>query len=269
MESIRATTQDDEIVKQVLSRLDEGDSREVIAATMGYQNHKSLDQYLRRRHYTWDAIQGTYVPSRNHPDYREDPERYDDPATRARQVVEYLRHGSMRVKDVARVMRFADHRELSRYMNSQGYIWNTEVNNYSRPRDPLLVPTGAASGGEDQAATPPHGAPTAATGARQAFVPRADVEHYLPLLQMLDENQSRLTAILDGERTRDEQQLPRYTLRGVKSPCSFYMVKGLHTMVKDFADERNVKLTEVVEAALIEFLQRHGYSEQLKCLFGT
>lgn len=155
-------------------------------------------------------------------------------------------------------------------MAHAGYVWNSEVGNYSKPRDPQPVAPAAlhAVGHTAPAAHGPVGH-VPSGGEPHAALSRTSVERYLPLLQLLHENQSRLTAILEDERTRSEQQPPRYTVRGVKSPCSFYMVKCLNAMAKDFAEERNVKLTEVVEAALVEFMERHGYAEQLKCLLGS
>ncbi|NBJ15558.1 MAG: hypothetical protein FNP40_08260 [Dehalobacter sp. 4CP] len=53
----------DRQINQILKMLEEGIDRADIAEKLGYQNHASLDNYMRRRNFSWDTRQKKFVPA--------------------------------------------------------------------------------------------------------------------------------------------------------------------------------------------------------------
>ena len=53
----------DRQVDKILGMLEDGTDRVEIAEKLGYKNPMSLDNYMRRRNFSWDSRQKNFVPA--------------------------------------------------------------------------------------------------------------------------------------------------------------------------------------------------------------
>lgn len=113
-----------EQTRQILDLLAEGLTREEVANRLGYKNHKSLDQFMRRRGYTWNPAQGTYLQRGE-----KKTGRYQT-TSRALEVIAQFQKSNADAKEIAKRLHFTNHYEMAKYMQARGYVWSSEAGNY-------------------------------------------------------------------------------------------------------------------------------------------
>jgi hypothetical protein len=233
----------------VLAGQAEGIDRSTLAVQLGYKNAGSLDVLMRRNGFRYKD--GEYVP-------KEDLAKPICPNAaipgKVGRVLAMIEEGKKDFTAIAQAAGFTDHRDLGRYMASQGWSWSTEQETY--------VKADSSEGesklaGEFQLEV-------------QADVPRpsADGTHnvdgigpYLPLLDFLFENEGALRRLLSAES--DPGLIPRYTVPGVSSTKSFFMSTLLAQLITDFSEEKGIPPRAILEAALIDYLRQYGFGDRV------
>lgn len=248
----------DERVNEILRGLAAGKTREELAEEAGNSNWKSVDMYMRRRHFTWDSDRQTYVP-------KVEPMKQDimTDSSKAGHVISLLSKEGADVKTVAERLRFSDHRELAKYMNVKGYVWDADESNYvkqvgevaAKKEEPIdevseVVPKQAVNANPVNPMN---------TGTRE-------FDCFLPLLEMLEKHQERLLDLIVP--TAETGRLPRFVVPGVAKTKTVQMMNTLEQLVVDFSREKNISQRELFEVALIEFFRRYGYEQEVERLLG-
>jgi hypothetical protein len=110
----------DRQVDEILGLLEEGIEREEIAEKLGYKNPMSLDNYMRRRNFSWDSRQKMFVPA---------AERYSAKArdnilplhgtSKAALIISLFAQDEADAKDIAKQVGFETHTELAGYMKKK------------------------------------------------------------------------------------------------------------------------------------------------------
>lgn len=239
----------DEKVETILKGLAEGKTREQIAAEFGNSNWKSVDMYMRRRDYTWDSQKQTYVYELEVE--KAIPQMKD--TSKAGKVIYFLQQEDIDPKDVAIRLGFKNHRDMAEYMKVKGYEWHSEVNNYRKQ-------TGWVE--EQPASADTNGMSPVPTVPANYSLPQ-DLQHYLPLLQLLDEHKEQLAELL---RPVENAQIPRYLVPGVARTKTIQMMNTLHDLIADYCNEFNIQQRVLFEVALIEFFMKYGFKREVELM---
>ncbi|MGG3887329.1 hypothetical protein [Brevibacillus panacihumi] len=254
MEATRKTTMPayDDRVNKILSGLAAGQSRDQLAEDLGYKDYKGLNMYMNRQNYKWDPTRKNYFPANEKSDRQLD-EVAKAAEGRVARILSMLKKG-METKEIAKQLRFTDHREMAVYMKEKGYTWNDEEGTY--------VFTSV------QVEEPEQTIQENLSIGSQLLGPSIGLERYLPLLDLLDRHKERLLSTLLSEQLVADQ-IPRYIVRGVHVTKSVHMAYGLDQLVKEFSQETNVSQKEIFEVALIEFFKKYGYQKEIQTLVGA
>ena len=138
---------------------------------------------------------------------------------------------------------------MADYMKEKGYEWNVYKNNYVKIVGEL---------NEEEEEIPEAFTPT--TGEK---LPES-VEEYLPFIRFLYEKRDDVYQLLSG--TREDGKIPRYALPGMVRTKAIYMNDMIARLTAEFSREKNVTQREIVEAALVEYLQKYGYKVEIEAL---
>lgn len=174
-------------------------------------------------------------------------------------VLEQLGSGNKDFADVARRAGFRDRQDLTAYMKAQGWLWSSERETYiketSADGEEATEVGGRAPG--DKLVAPE----TSLEGQSELGDP--SLENFLPLLNFLQENQEQLEELLDLA-SLDTTQIPHYRYSsGVTVTKSVTMSTRLDQLIRDFSAEMGVTQRIIVEAALIQFMEKYGYAKQV------
>lgn len=90
------------------------------------------------------------------------------------------------------------------------------------------------------------------------------LERYGTILKLLDDNKSKLIELLNGQPKQGE--ISRYIIQGDVKTKSIKIVSTLERLMYDFCEVANLTQKEMLEVAIIEFLKKYGYKEELKPL---
>ena len=234
MDTNDKTNYDDPKIKTTLELLESGKTKQEIADHFGH-GWSGVDMYFRRKGFRWDGK--TFVPQTEKKSSAQEEAKHL--ATKAGQVIRQLNQAEKNIRQIARRNGFETVDELGEYMRSQGYHWNSEIENYEYNE---AVKT------EKRISSEHEGDGTDAMD-----------ESHMELLRFLAMNRERLEVLL-GEA---HETLPRYRFRGAKANKTLAFPTSLMTLLSDFSNEFNVTQRDVVEVALAEFFKKHGYAEQL------
>jgi hypothetical protein len=249
--------------KYILKNLMEGKTRDMIAAQLSHKSYRTLDMYMRRHGYTWDSSKQIYIKK---PDGEIPPSYYDPSATHKVQRILSLFQAGIDPREVAKRVGMKDHRTVANYMKSKGYMWITEKQNYillkgeQKQQDPdIELKTNLQTTVEKN------------TQEENLFdlsqLPSTErLERLLPMLEMMDRNKEKLAELLSISETG---KIPRYVVGGVTITKSICMSHPLAQLVKEFSKEKNISQREIFEVAVIEFLKKYGYEQEVTTLFTT
>ena len=249
----------DRQVEKILEGLGEGKGREEVAKGLGYKNPVSMDNYMRRRNFSWDSKSGKFVPA---------SERYGlakvtpfvDTSTKAGAIINSFAIGKSDSKEIAKKHGFAGHRELASYMSSKSYVWNVEQGNYIKSEKQITVKSVNTEAMEPLDYLTESPTPDKYQG---GIVPE-ELLQYLPLLRMLDESHDKLKLLL--EVPNDTGQIPRYSIPGNFACKTVHMAISLDQMVKEFSKEKNISQKDLFEVALLEFFRKYGFVSEVEHL---
>lgn len=257
----------DERANAILRGLVEGKTRDELAKELGYKNYKTLDIYMRRKNFKWDRDKQNYVPAYSRVD-KQDMDLALLRSSKVATVISLFQKEGADAKTIAKRLGFADHRELANYMRAKGYRWSSEQGNYTRVygqlqeeaegRPEAVEELQDSHGGDEAVNTSP--AP------RLSRADTAQLERYLPLLEMLERNKDRLIdLIVPGA---ESGKVPRYAVPGIFVTKSVHMTNTLDSLVREYSKEKNISQRDIFAVALIEFFRRYGYEREIETLLG-
>jgi hypothetical protein len=247
----------DDKVNKILELLAEGLTREEVAEKYRYSSHRSLNGYMKRKNFTWDKQQGTYVPIGEVKKLVN--LNVDFPTDRVRQVVMELAKEGASAKEVAIKVGFENHLEMASYMKAKGFEWSQELGNYICTE--TTSPTLNKESSNDTA-----GNGNNAMDEKHLPIGNGSLDEYIPLLEWLAENKAAIQNLLGA--STPQGKIPRFTLPGQFITKSVHMTTALDQMVRDFSREKNIVQREIFEVALIEFFQKYGYAKEVEYLIG-
>lgn len=233
----------DRQVDKILGMLEDGTDRVEIAEKLGYKNPMSLDNYMRRRNFSWDSRQKNFVPA---------AERYSGKGrdnliqlhgtSKAALIISLFSQEGSDAKDIARQVGFDAHTEMASYMKRKGYEWNSLKGNYIKMSTDKLQQSGShAQLGENDSMA-------------------EMLENILPLLKNIQKTGQQSSQVISEET----QSLPRYQIKGMYGTKAMRMANVLDELIRGYSKERNISQREIIEVALIEFFQKYGYRDQVE-----
>lgn len=214
--------------QSINQQLATGLTREDLAFEYGHKSFKSIDMYMRRHGYVWDAEIGLYTLA---PTFQPPEKPVSASVKKIRQILQYFEDG-MDPKAIAKLLGFASHTGMAEFMKEKLYFWNSDIQNYE------------LRGGEI-----PQDQPTDDTDPDNDFV------------EKLARNRDKITEILAGD-ARPEP--PRYFIPGTRMPKSIHMSSTLNELLKTFCDENGTNQREFFDIAIIETLKKYGYAAEVK-----
>lgn len=83
------------------------------------------------------------------------------------------------------------------------------------------------------------------------------------LLEYVLENEEKLRILLSG----DQNVSPLvYPIKGKRSTKTVFIAEKLQCLVNEFCIEKELKIGDVIEHALIQYLNQNGYSSKLESI---
>ena len=255
----------DQRVNDTLAGLLSGETREALAESFNLANWKSLDIYMRRKGFVWDSHNQTYIPATTRVDTILEELDTGNPVKADMIIRRFEEMGDdSDPRAIATEFGFSDHRAMGEYMESKQLFWDSETNNYDvmfggDTNDPM-----AEMGDLDNTTLPP----VKKNQSKSSMFTDdglAELEVYLPLLEMLLQNKDRLITLL---MPQSDGTVPKYAVPGTTKTQSIYMSELLGRLMKEFCESKNLKQRDVVEGALVEYFKRYGYQREVDKLLG-
>lgn len=241
----------DRQANQILEMLEQGMSKSDIAKTLGYNNPLSIDNYMRRRNFSWDSRERNFVPA---------AERYSAKAknnitpfrgtSKADVIISLFDQGELNVKEIARQVGFETNKEMTKFMKNKGYLWDPIEGNYVQG-----LTTGVM--------LEPSANPTSQTSTNATIT--EVLQNLIPLLQGNSSNH-QVSITKEHLETDEPPRLPRYTVSGQYTTKGMRMAIALDEMTRKFSAERYLSQREILEIALIEFFKKYGYRTEVEKL---
>ncbi len=213
----------------IISRLNNGESRQEIFKTLGYKTVGSMNTYMYRKNYRWDNKQGNYY------DPEERKRLLKDKDYKIQLIISKFAVDYVKPLDIALEVGFKDHISLSKFMKNNGYIWSNKLRNYISEREKEKLENPKESG--------------------------QDVREFLPLLRYISSNFDKLEEFLSFN---PDMNLPRYLVEGIRTTKTIQISHLLSEMVTDYSYTKNISQKEIFEIALIEFLKKYGYKKEIE-----
>ncbi|ANS76116.1 hypothetical protein AWM70_17265 [Paenibacillus yonginensis] len=255
-------------VKEILKGLSQKIPRDQLAQQFGHKNYKTLDIYMRRKNFTWDQTNRTYVPKVTGSQAKEKVM----PTSKAGIVVEMMKEPDYDIERICSAVGFRDNRQLAEYMTSKGYTWSSADRTYKKEFGRVEQHNGPEGKEREVLIEEPTEtsrasmAPPVPVQWTDSQDPVTFIQQYEPLLQWLKANQSRISEMIEPTRA---DTLPRYILPGRATGKTIQMSDSLQDMAVTFCNERNIKQRELFEVALIEFFKKYGYHYEVANLMGS
>lgn len=250
----------EEKMKFVLDGLVSGVSREELAKSLGYGNWRGIDSLFRRRGYIFKN--GIYVQ----PQKEKTGELDLSTPNPIRIALRQLDVGERDLSTIAEKAGFKNRTDLANYMRGHGWIWDSEKGTYVVQKD---------SGPDNMSKTENYDELQLElvdnrSGDKERVDEQelgSDLNGYGPMLQFLEENLEKLEVLLASVGFG---RLPHYSFHtGNVITKSVSMSSNLDLLIRDFSADKGVSQRIILEAALIQFMQKHGYSKEVEMLLNV
>lgn len=163
---------------------------------------------------------------------------------------------------IARSLGFDSVVDMGTFMLEHGYKWSATARNYIIGDEDDIQSSAEVNAEEKKIS----GTPMQISG-KSGPIPTHDLSGFIPLLNMLNENQSRFYELIHGNQSSPEI-FPRYQIPGTNSTKSFQMNSVLNEILVEFCKRSNLTQKEFVEAAIIDYLRRFGEEQRLQTMLG-
>ena len=254
-----------ERVSQILEMLQAGQPRERIADQFGYSTWKSLDIYMRRHGFTWDSRRQIYTNAESEATFKKPtraPIAEDGDLTdvNPEEIIRLFSLGILDAREIAKKKGFSGHKEMAAYMLRRGYVWSSATSNYidSNPyQEKAGLNTCAVVQNNPQESYQLH------TVHSLSEVP-VD-QKYITLLEFLWQSRDKLIKLLESMNTKDKIRV--YTIPGQAKTKSIFLSDRLSDLMLTLCEEHSLSQKQGYEAALVEYLSKYGYRDQVEQLF--
>ncbi|WP_304459283.1 hypothetical protein [Alicyclobacillus sendaiensis] len=231
----------------VFRHLAEGKTRDEIAQMVGYKARRYLDQFMLRHGYQWSVERQTYVE-------RVTPKKKRRGQKVARVIEAFQAEPYGDPKRIAEALGFASAFEMAQYMQAHGYLWSNTARNYvaqDRTQD-----EGPPSEESDNARQ------VVSNESESASLPLGDA---LEILGMLVKHRAKLERLL-LHTEQGATDVPRYTIPGLSVVKSLHLSVELDRLLRAASQAWRMSQREILEAAVLEFLRKHGYDHVIQGL---
>ena len=238
----------DKKVRQILEMM-RCMTRDDVAKELKYKDWRGMDSYMRRKNFRYDSMNTEYVPATTKVEsIMKDPKSYAP--IKVVSIITAFEEPNADPKIIAKQAGFKDHKDMAEYMTGKGYEWNVHKNNY--------IKTVGEISEEKEDKTP-----EAFNRVEDEKLPEGMAE-YIPFIRFLYEKRDEIYQLISG--TKEDGKIPRYALPGLTRTKAIYMNDMIGRLAGEFSREKNVTQREIVEAALIEYLQKYGYKVEIEAL---
>ena len=221
-------------------------TRNEVAEKLNYKTWKSLDMYMRRKNFIYDSSQEQYVPVETRKKKEKEYNLRSAP-DKVRKVIEAFAKENPDPKEIAKQEGFSNHKEMAEYMKVKGFEWNVYRNNY-------IKITGFKENGID----------IELQERDDETIEESSVAEFIPFIKFLYDKREKVYQIIDG--VREDGMIPKYAIPGHSRSKAVYMSDKLANAVGDFSKEKNVTQREIMETALVEYLQKYGFKQEVEAL---
>lgn len=238
----------DDKVNTIIRGLTEGKTREELGQELGYKTYRSLDIYMTRKNWRWNSKIKNYEEDKSKITFEDKLNQVRTMGTSIGKIIELFASGIDDPMEVAKSTGFTSYREMAEHMKKNNYMWNNEKNNY-------VMKTGKVEDNSSEQNKDVSKEPIEALNG-------IDINQFLPLLRMLDNNKDKLI-----DKFNTEQQMlsiPTYLVPGITTVLSASMMSSLKLLVKEYSNEKHITQRQILEVALIEFFNKYGYSHRAK-----
>ena len=221
-------------------------TRDEIATELEYKSYKSLDMYMRRKNFVFDSETCRYIPKQTKAEKMKKDFKSHAPPKIANIINAFEEDADPKL--VAKQNGFKDHKEMARYMKNKGYEWNVYKNNYIKTVGKIdeKIANKVIEETTEAQDTP--------TG----------TDEYIHFMQFLYEKRDTIYQLISG--TKEDGKMPRYVVPGITRTKAIYMSDMVARLIAEFSQEKNITQREIAETALIEFLQKYGYKNEVEAL---
>ncbi|MDQ7093934.1 hypothetical protein REC12_10065 [Desulfosporosinus sp. PR] len=253
-----------ERVHQILKLLQAGQPREKIADQFGYSTWKSLDIYMRRHGFTWDSQRNIYTNAavENPPGELGNTNIADINAkptdVSPEEIVRLFSIGILDAKEIAKQTGFSGHKEMASYMRRRGYVWSSSSLNYFNANPPPEKP-GSADNSIKAEDIPQK--QLAEDSLKHSLAEAVSIDKYLSLLDFLWQSRNKLIKII--ESINDETKIQFYHIPGKAKTKSIFLSDSLSDLMMTLCEKHSLSQRQGYEAALVEYLSRYGFREQI------
>ena len=233
-----------EKIEKIQFLLASGNTRPQVAKQLGYTDVSCLYRYASSHDLKWSHEKKNYEATGNNGKPIEavkPPE--DNPTGKEANIISMLERG-IDGREIAKKLRFATYQAMADYMKNRGYVWSEFKNNYvKQPKEIKQQPKVEEPKVEKKPDTNSFG-------------------KYDEMLKMMYENIDRLKELFSVQN--EPETIPRYILSGHPVYKTIGIIDPLHNLIKEFCRERNMTQKELFEVAVIEFLKKYGYQNEVK-----
>lgn len=238
----RSYVEYDRRADEIYSLINNGMSREQVANRFNYDNIRSMDQLMRRRGYR--VVNNRYVKE-------EKQKVVCKISARTEKIMDALnkaiKNGEEPTDIEIRRWGFEDRQNLNSYLKEEGV-------NYD-PLNKIYYIVSKEEGNTESLNLQTH----VQTSPNLSGVPEK-VSDFLPFLRFLYDNKE----IFDN-MIKDNRELKPHIVN-IPGKCiqkTFHINRNLAYLINNFADENSMRYKQVVEAAVVEYLEKYGYFKQI------
>jgi hypothetical protein len=240
----------DDRVNFIIRSLAEGKTRDELAKEFNHSDYRSLDMYMRRRNFVWDAEEKNYKPAAT----RINKKKINSEVFHSGKVSKIIQAFSegKDPKTVASEFGFSDHKKLAEYMKNKGYEWSREEENYipKKGLENTVESKKDSSSLQEDAKESNHTKQQTAVSDQLLNIVKA-------LQEQLNITES---PIID--------KIPRYLVPGIAKTKSVQISHLLAQLIEDFSYDKNITQRQIFETAIIDFLYKYGYKHEVEALLG-
>jgi hypothetical protein len=238
-------------IEDIQYQLALGKTRPEVAQALGYKDVTALYHFASRNKLKWNTKKKNYDAIGNDGKPIEAVKSVTDyPTGKVANIISMFERG-MDGREIAKRLRFNSYQEMAEYMRLKGYVWNDSKGNYGIQPQVMEQGSKNISDYEDR-------------NIRQKVDEEDSFKstEYRDLFEMLLVNKDRLVELLSVSSSLST--LPRFQLVGRTNYKTIGIVDELDMIVKDFCEERHLSQKELFHIALIEFLKKYGYKNEVR-----
>jgi hypothetical protein len=225
----------------ILEQVSAGKTRDEISNELGHKSYRGHYKFMKEKGYKWSKEKGNFektatilTPS--------DILNFV-PTGIAGQVITAFQN-EKDSKIVASSTGFATSREMALFMKEQGYDWANETHNYKVQGYTAHVEN---------------------SGKKRSASLKDTLKENHDFFEYLVSRENEIKSILD---TSYYARIPSYKISGKTHSKSIQISPHLNKVFLSYINENKCKQAEVIQVALIEFLIKYGYAENVKALVG-